>query len=127
MNDRNKQVAIAYDDKGKCIQLSLVKAINEQEYKKLLNEKHEHESKLEQHDKEISQKLNDHNKQLVNLRARDLFVAKAQYDKFVDRGLLDENKEFDKKFYDYVFENKPLNQDEYPEDFKKILEKVVNL
>lgn len=123
---RDKQVAVVCGEDG-CELLAEIKVVTKLESHKLANEYERNKSKklkAEQEHKDKTKKLEE---SVRHLLCRDLLIAKAQYDKFVDRGLLDENKEFDKKFYDFIFENKPLSPKEYPEDFKKILEKVVNL
>ena len=123
---RDKQVAVVCGENG-CELLAEIKVVTQQESHKLANEYEKNKSnklKEEQDHKDRTEKLEE---SVRHLLCRDLLIAKAQYDKFVDRGLLDENKEFDQKFYDFIFENKPLSPKEYPEDFKKILEKVVNL
>ena len=123
---RDKQVAVVCGEDG-CELLAEIKVVTQQESHKLANEYEKNKTnklKEEQEHKDKTKKLEE---SVRHLLCRDLLIAKAQYDKFVDRGLLDENKEFDQKFYDFIFENKPLKPSEYPEDFKKILEKVVNL
>ena len=42
----------------------------------------------------------------------------------MDRGYIDENKEFDKAYYDFIMEGKELDESCYPVEFKTILEKV---
>ena len=124
---KDKQVAVVYNDDGSCKYVAIVKVVSQPEYNKLLNEK----SKLEQDGlkKEQSNKkhLEQHDLDIKKLFKRDLIIAKAHYDKFVDRGYIDENKEFDKKFYDFIFENKPLLPTDYPQEFKTILERLGNL
>ena len=123
---KDKQVAVVYGENG-CELLAEIKVVSQQESHKLANEYEKNKSKKLKEEKEHKEKTRRLEENVRHLLCRDLLIAKAQYDKFVDRGLIDENKEFDKKFYDFIFENKPLQPSEYPEDFKKILEKVVSL
>ena len=123
---KDKQVAVVYGENG-CELLAEIKVVSQQESHKLANEYEKNKSKKLKEEQVHKEKTKHLEESVRHLLCRDLLIAKAQYDKFVDRGLLDENKEFDKKFYDFIFENKPLQPSEYPEDFKKILEKVVNL
>lgn len=127
MDLKNKHVAVICNSNGRCISLSTVRIVNKAEFDKLSKERDEYNNKLEEEKLEIKKALTSRGKDIVKLYRRDLIIAKAQYDRFVDRGFLDENKEFDKKFYDYIVNDEPLTKDDYPEDFKKILEKVVNL
>ena len=123
---KDKQVAVVYGENG-CELLAEIKVVSHQESHKLANEYEKNKSTKLKEEQEHKKKTKSLEESVRHLLCRDLLIAKAQYDKFVDRGLLDQNKEFDKKFYDFIFENKPLSPQEYPEDFKKILEKVVNL
>ena len=125
MNKDVKHVALAYDKDGKCVLVSLVKLVNEREYNRLLNEQNEHTSELDRNDKFIKDKIAVCENDLRKLHSRDLFVSKATYDKFVDRGYLNEDKEFDKAFFDFVFNGCELDLEKAPLDFKTILEKVV--
>lgn len=123
---KDKQVAVVCGENG-CELFANIKVVTQLESNKLANEYEKNKSKKLKEEQEYKKKTESLEESVRHLLCRDLLIAKAQYDKFVDRGLLDENKEFDKKFYDFIFENKPLKPSEYPEDFKKILEKVVNL
>ena len=123
---RDKQVAVVCGEDG-CELLAEIKVVTQQESHKLANEYEKNKSKKLKKESELESHLNQHDKELGHLFQHELLLAKALYDKFVDRGLLNENKEFDQKFYDFIFDNKPLKPNEYPEDFKKILEKVGTL
>ena len=123
---RDKQVAVVYGEDG-CELLAEIKVVTQLESHKLTNEYEKNKSKKLKKESELESHLNQHDKELGHLFQHELLLAKALYDKFVDRGLIDENKEFDKKFYDFIFEDKQLSQNDYPEDFKKILEKVGTL
>ena len=123
---KDKQVAVVCGENG-CELFADIKVVSHQESHKLANEYEKNKSKKLKEEQEHKKKTESLEESIRHLLCRDLLIAKAQYDKFVDRGLLDENKEFDQKFYDFIFENKPLLPKEYPEDFKKILEKVGTL
>lgn len=125
MNDKNKHVAIAYDENGKCLLVSKVKLVNDLELNKLFNEQHERESK----ELKEKQKIEDTFEKLwsctSDINKRNIFIAKATYDRFVDRGFIDEDKEFDKTFFDFVFNGCELDYEKMPNEFKTIFEKVV--
>ena len=123
---KDKQVAVVCGENG-CELFADIKVVSHQESHKLANEYEKNKSKKLKEEQEHKKKTESLEESIRHLLCRDLLIAQAQYDKFVDRGLLDENKEFDQKFYDFIFENKPLLPKEYPEDFKKILEKVGTL
>lgn len=105
--------------------VSIVKNVERKEYNRLLNLQEKSENAKEERWLEQYGVNKDIDKKLTHLYGNELLLAKALYDRFVDRGYLDENKEFDKAFFDYVFEGKELVEEDYPEDFKKILAKVV--
>lgn len=79
---------------------------------------------LQKSDEETTHDLMEHLKQIELLRQRDLFVAKSIYDNYIERGLIDENDEFDQKFYDFVFNNYELKPEDLDNDFVKILNKL---
>lgn len=97
----------------KCLNLT------ESEYNKLLNE----EAKSKEREKKIQERQE---KELIYLSTKlsvnNLFLAKATYDNFVDRGLIEENNEFQQAWYDFVFNGTPL--DNKPEEFVQILLRV---
>ena len=62
--------------------------------------------------------------EVENLFPRDLFITKSIYDNYIERGLIDENNEFDEKFYNFVFNDYELKEEDMDSDFIRILEKV---
>lgn len=120
-------VAVLYDKDNKCERVAKIYNKTEKEYNALVNEQEKHleneriarEKKLES-DKHV-------NERLAKLEKRDFMVAKSIYDNFVDRGLINDNEQFQRDFYDYVFNNAQLNVARTPNDFQVILRKVGNL
>lgn len=125
MENDKKLVAISYDNKGECNNVAKVFNVNENEYKKLISQQAKYNSEKAQEQKEINDKLIKHENKIDFLMCKNVFLAKATYDRFVDRGYLNENKEFDKAFYDYIFNGVELDLENAPEDFKLIYKKVV--
>ena len=117
-------VAISYNDKDKCKELLKVCNVSENEYRKLKSEqlKYESEKAIDYRDK--TKLLESHETKINKLEGNRLYLAKVIYDRFVDRGYINENKEFDKAFYDFIFNNVPLDLDNAPEEFKIICKKV---
>ena len=105
----------------------VVKNIAKSEYKKLLNKQDKCEKEQESKELAIDEKLKRHNNNIQHLYNRDFILAKALYDRFVDRGLIDENKEFDQAFYEYILEDKDIDLKLIPIEFNEILDKVGNL
>lgn len=122
---KDKHVAVVYDNENKCCLVAKVKLMSELEYKNALNEveRHKQEEEKRLHKLEIMEL--DNFKDICALKSHDIYLAKAIYDKFVDRGYFDDDKEFEKAFYDFMFEDKELNESLFPSEFLKILNKVV--
>lgn len=117
---KDKLVAVIVEN-GKCQLLCDVKAIEKQEYNKLLNESESHKAKLE-YDKENDKAKVD--LLMKRVATHELFLAKAIYDNFVDKGLLERNEQFDKDFYDFIFENKEFSFKNSPKEYGDILGKL---
>lgn len=62
--------------------------------------------------------------EITVLKERDLFIAKSIYDNYVERGVIEENEDFDNMWIDYIFNGGDLDEEAFPEDFIKILNKV---
>ena len=120
MQEKKKLVAISL----KQDQVFLVKNVGENEYKSLLNNQHKYDSEQERKDNEINKKFERQDARLFLLERKSLFLAKAIYDNFVEKGLVDDNDDFQQEWYDYFFNDKPLSIDDCPIEFKKILDKV---
>ena len=68
-----------------------------------------------------------HGKQVSHFGKNELLLAKSIYDNFVDRGLIENDDQFQKDWYDYFLgDSKYINLSKAPKEYKKILEKVVN-
>lgn len=119
---KDKLVALVIEN-GKCKLLCDVKSIEKQEYNKLLNEQEEHKAnELRKEEK--------HNKVHIGLKGKskehDLLLAKCIYDNFVDKGLINADPQFDNEWFDYFFNGCELKLDNAPQEYEKILDKVVN-
>ena len=63
----------------------------------------------------------------IHNKNRLLVWAKSIYDNFVDRGLLEDNEDFQTMWYNFYFNDGVLNIEEAPEEYKQILNKVESL
>lgn len=125
----NKQilVAVLYDKEKKCERVAKVYYVSQNEYNALVNEQEKFANK-EQRSKE--QELKDKtliSQKIEKLEKRDIMLAKSIYDNFVDRGDIEDDAQFQKDFFDFVFNDESLNELKMPKEFKKILRKVGNL
>ena len=66
----------------------------------------------------------DNKENIAELKTKLVFLAKSIYDNFVDRGLIENDDAFQQAWYDYYFNDKELEIEQYPVEFSKILEKV---
>lgn len=123
---RNIEIAVVYDANGKCTHLSNVKMVNKQELNKLTNEKNKKDSERELLEKGFLDELQGNTKTIQKLLTRDLILAKSVYDNFVDRGIIENDENFQQLWYDFYFNGCELNLSQAPQEYKTILEKVGN-
>ena len=107
--------------------VSLVKSVNEQEYKTLINNQEKHLAKGEKLALEHEQKHKDLEESRKHFIRLELIIAKSVYDNFVDRGLIEDDDDFQKEWFDFYFNDKELNFESCPKEYSKILDKVGNL
>ena len=76
----------------------------------------------------------EHNKQheyvekrLNHYASQQVVLAKSIYDTYVDRGLIEKDEDFEKMWFDFYFNEKELNLKKAPQEFNKILVRVVAL
>ena len=124
MEIKNKHVAVALDDSGKCEFIAKVKVINDREYNRLFNEKEQKKAQREKEELELKNKVLDNQEKIRKLERRDLLLAKSIYDNFVDRGLIENDDAFQQAWYDYFINDAELKFELYPAEFSKILDKV---
>lgn len=120
MNSDKTLIAISTDGNN----VALVKSVNSQTYKELLNAQ----------ERAISEKLEKENAHqishaVLNNKA-DHFIrletvlAKSIYDNFVDRGLLENDDKFQQMWFDFYFNGCELDFENAPQEYMAILEKV---
>ena len=124
MEIKNKHVAVALDDSGKCEFLAKVKVINDREYNRLINEKEQKKAQREKEELELKNNVLCNQEKIRKLERRDLLLAKSIYDNFVDRGLIENDDAFQQAWYDYFINDAELKFELYPAEFSKILDKV---
>ena len=125
---RDIEIAVVYDANGKCTHVAQVKVVSKQELNRLENEQNKFDQEQKTNEKkyknELDAEIERHKARLGWLESRALFLAKAIYDNFVDRGLIENDDAFQQAWYDYYFNDKGLTIEQYPVEFSKILEKV---
>ena len=123
---KDKQVAVVCGENG-CELLAEIKVVSNQECHKLANEYEKNKAIKQKKENDINNHLAIHDKDIEHLYSRDFVLAKAIYDRGVDRGYIDENKDFDKAYYDFILEGKSIDSKIFPNEFKNILERVEKL
>jgi hypothetical protein len=88
--------------------VSLVKSVNEQEYKTLINNQEKHLAKGEKLALEHKQQHNSIELGLKHFARLHLILAKSVYDNFVDRGLIENDDAFQQMWFDFYFNDKEL-------------------
>lgn len=127
---RDIEIAVVYDANGKCTHVAQVKLVSKQELNRLENE----QNKFDQEQKTNEQKYKNNldaeiekcKARLGWLESRALFLAKSIYDNFVDRGLIENDDDFQQMWFDFYFNDEDLDLEKVPEEYTKILEKVGN-
>ena len=120
----NKLIAISTNGSNS---IALVKSVNEQEYKKLINDQEKKLAKGEKMALELEQQHNNIDKKLTHYASLQCVLAKSVYDNFVDRGLIENDDQFQKMWYDFYFNGGLINTENAPKEYKDILAKVVAL
>lgn len=85
--------------------------------------RHEFDEKVKEEndfDEEVANKIDHFD------RVQVLF-AKSIYDNFVDRGMIENDDDFQQAYYDFIFSDMELDFEQAPAEFKTILNKVVEL
>lgn len=112
-------VAIAYEYDKTCKEIYKVKSVDDKEFKELCNQKHKNKEKEFM---ALAQRQKQFNDLEHKVDSREFILAKSIYDNFVDRGLIDDNQEFQQMFYDHIFNGKEYDVSLCPSEFLTILD-----
>ena len=114
-------VAVSYSEGKTCKEIYKVLNVDEPTFKKLVNEKNAYKLEKEQALNNQARRFYDLDKKVSK---HDFLLAKSIYDNFVDRGLLEDNDEFQKLFYDIIFNKAEIDLEKAPQEYLTILEYV---
>ena len=114
-------VAVSYNEEKTCKEIYKVLNVDEPTFKKLVNEKNAYKLEKEKALNNQATRFNNLNKKVAK---HDLLLAKSIYDNFVDRGLLEDNDEFQKLFFDVIFKKEDFDLEKAPQEYLTILEYV---
>ena len=118
-----KLVAVEYNDDGTCKSVAIVKNIEDGEYDNLLNEATmSQDSQNRKLKEEVLDKLDKLSKDHVKVCG---FLAKSIYDNLVNYGLIENDKLFQKWWYETMILGDTNVKIDYPEEYMNILRKVL--
>lgn len=122
---KKNHIAVVIGKNG-CESIAEVKVVNDRELNRLLNEQEQHKQH-ELLEKEELKKQVSANKENIDTFTKGFIgiIAKSIYDNFVDRGLIDNDDDFQQMWYDYYFNEKELDLDNAPQEYLKIFERLV--
>ena len=119
-------VALILDNEDKCVEIAQVCNLGDKAYKQRVNEKRAYEEKCAKEKLEHKEEHKGICKELQHLDKNEVYLAKALYDNFVDRGFLNDNEDFQKHFFEHIYKGAKLDIKKAPTDFLTILGKVAN-
>ena len=124
MENDKKLVALILDDDQKCERVAIVKNLGNKEYNNCLNEERAYKNRVKEEKESLNQKQKAVNESVCHLLDNEIYLAKAIYDNFVDRGFINDNEEFQKDFFNHIYKGGKLNLEKAPAEFITILRKV---
>lgn len=117
-------VVVIENDVGQVLNIAKVRNVDDRQLADYQNKKKQYEQlelKRIAEETENKQKVYD---DIAHLKLTNFHLAKSIYDNFVDRGLINDNSDFQKAYYDYVFNGKEIKIEDTPTDFQTIYRKV---
>ena len=106
--------------------IAKVRNVDDKQLEQLKNEELKQIEKEKEDFLHESQFKHELQTEILKLKVRNFHLAKSIYDNFVDRGLCEDNVDFQKAYYDYVFNGKDIKLEDTPTDFQTIYRKVVD-
>lgn len=107
--------------------VSLVKSVDEQEYKKLINLQEKNLANGEKLALEHKKQHESFEKTQKHYTKLELVLAKSVYDNFVDRGLIENDDSFQQAWFDFYFNNAHIPNVNFPKEYQDILERLASL
>lgn len=119
---KKNHIAVVIGKNG-CESIAKVKVVNDQELARLKNELElNNNKKLNEEHKHKK----EHQRLFKELDGLKCLLAKSIYDNFVDRGLIENNDDFQKAWFDFFFnDGGKLDFYDTPNEYQKILERLV--
>ena len=124
MENDKKLVALILDDDQKCERVAIVKNLGNKEYNNCLNEERAYKNRVKVEKQNTNERIENLINYVNHLENNQIYLAKAIYDNFVDRGFINDNEEFQKDFFNHIYKGGKLDLDKVPAEFITILRKV---
>ena len=124
---KDRYVAFGLDSENECNECLDVRLVSKEEQNALKNQCAKARAKKEQEKKEHKELHTNIENYLKHFTDLECVLAKSVYDNFVDRGLIENDDQFQQMWYDFYFNGGKLDLDNAPKEYKDILEKVVSL
>lgn len=124
MENDKKLVALILDDDQKCERVAIVKNLGNKEYNNCLNEERAYKNRAKQEKQNLDGRIENLLNYVNHLENNQIYLAKAIYDNFVDRGFINDNEEFQKQFFEYIYKGAKIDFVKAPAEFITILRKV---
>lgn len=124
MENDKKLVALILDDDQKCERVAIVKNLGNKEYNNCLNEERAYKNRAKQEKQNLDGRIENLLNYVNHLENNQIYLAKAIYDNFVDRGFINDNEEFQKDFFNYIYKGAKIDFIKAPAEFITILRKV---
>ena len=127
MSEKMKTIAVRKNENGEVLEVLEIKTVLETRCKEL---QHQANSNCARYDAEKQVEKNNEKvaKDYIvkSLKKHNLFIAKALFNDFVDKGLMETNEQFEEMFANFVKGVAPYNEELEPKDFKKVFEGVID-
>ena len=128
MPQRDRYVAFALNEEGKCSECLDVKMVTKEEQNALKNQSAELKAFKKKEEKTHREEHSTIEKSLKHFTMLELVMAKSVYDNFVDRGLIENDDGFQQAWFDFYFNGGELPREkDAPKEYQDILRKVVSL
>ena len=125
MPQRDRYVAFALNEEGKCSECLDVRLVSKEEQNALKNQSAELKAFKQKEEKTHREEHSTIEKGLKHFTMLELVMAKSVYDNFVDRGLIDNDDDFQSAWYDFYFNGGELPREkDAPKEYQDILRKL---
>lgn len=123
---KDKLVAVYINEKGGCEQVLKVKTISSNEYAFLLNQVSKNNENNQNEKIKLLGRVSKAEEDISKLKHKHIILAKSVFDNLVDKGKLETTDEFEKMWFDYLFNDAKFDTSVSTDEFIKILGKVGN-